>query len=236
MEKKASFCSNCGTRLDGGAFCTNCGARVESEMAPKVNPYQPQQSQASSGTPHTPRKFSKKLGIIIGAVVAVVAIALVVVLCVTSGGGGGYKGAVSRYEKYKNSASLSDAKKLVPDDVFEAIAEEENLTVSEAWDSVDKNYLEGGREQIKTTDGRISISANDAKKLDKDNLEKLIEEYEGNFGVDGDKIKEAYEVELTMKVNYDGEDITQEADCTIVNYDGTWYIVEAIEEICWNIY
>lgn len=99
------FCPKCGTKaIEGAEFCQKCGAKLITDSAVQPTPISPVQHIQSQSADLSAKKKSKKLPIILGAVVLVVAAIIFIVL--NREDKIDYEANVRAYTPYANSQGL----------------------------------------------------------------------------------------------------------------------------------
>jgi hypothetical protein len=101
----------------------------------------------------------------------------------------------------------------------EWIEDEDDLVdmMEESFDMIHEQWEEEYGDDIK-----ISYKIKDAKKMDKDDLEDLQDEYD-DADIDID-IKQAYEVEVEVTIKGDDDDDEEDMDLVIIKVGGKWYL------------
>ena len=230
------FCGKCGAQVnDYESICPYCGNSMFGEV--------PEVSQVGSEK----KKVSSKMIGILAAVVAAVLIVVVVIVCVLLSGG--YKGAVKKYMKAFKKANMETILAMeLPEDVWEEACEDwwDGRTPKEfarILEKRDKAFWEALEEEGKV---KFTYEIKDAESFDDlDDLEDEVEEkfyfgeddidldalrdyydeaYDG-YDFDGDKIKEAYVIEVDYTLEVDGDEAVDDTVIMIAyKYEGKWYI------------
>jgi len=204
----SKFCSNCGTQIsDEERFCPACGTGTATEP---------------TASPAPIAKPNKKL--FIGAVTVgafflfIIAIVLIVALA-----GGGYKRPIDNMVKGIQRGSWKTFSKAFPEDMVEAM--------EKAWrlGGIDGDeFIEQAVEETEDTYGKnfkITYKILDKDELSEDDLDDLKDSLE-IFGVDGDKIKKAYELEIEMTYKGKKDKDTEEETLIVGKIGGKWYIID----------
>ena len=232
------FCKNCGAEInDGIAFCANCGTQVENVNLPE------EQAQ---------KKNNKTIGLV--ACLAVVVV-LVVALVGIFGGGSYKKAALKyataitdfEYEKAEKYSLLKTSKifeealekyaKLSGEDVDDLYAElEEEYDVKvkgieDIYKCIRTEQLENREDAYGKYD--VSIEIEDTKELSERKIKNAIKSLESlSMGmididdyIDADKIKKAYEVEISIEIDGEDSDYEVTETYTVVKYKGKWKVL-----------
>lgn len=229
------FCGNCGTQVnDNESICPYCGNSMFGET--------PEMNQVGSEK----QKISPKMVGILATAIAAMLVVVVVIVCVLFSGG--YKGAVKKHMK---ALSKGNTEKMIalemPKKVWEEVCDEaydkKPEKVVSIFEKRDKAFWEALKEE-----GKVKFTYEIKKSESLDKLDKLEDEVEDqyyvddldefkdylddrydDFGLDADKIKKAYAVEVTYRLEVDGDKAAHDtAVCIVYKYEGKWYISNGI--------
>ena len=214
------FCNNCGNPVEEGmVFCRNCGSLVSSEDATVV----------------AEKKTFGKMLIIIGALAAIAVI--VALICIFGG---------KKYEKVLLKcldAGLKVKTKeyvamCIPEDVLNGMCKELDLTKSEIYEiteqglNVSKNNLEENNiklsykikksESLKRLNKLEDDVDNELGISDLDDFRDGMGEALGKYGLDEDKIRTAYAIDLRVTRNNE----SRNQICIVYKYEGKWYVFD----------
>ena len=210
-------------------------APVQPQQAPYQAPVQQAPYQAPYQAPVAPQqapalpqanKGKSKLPLIIG-VVAVVAIVAIVISLI---GGGGYKKAVENVVACWLDYETDNIESLLPDAVWEEIADDMDMDKDELIDEYIEN-MEENKEMAEEYNYEVTYEIGEYEKMDKDDLEDLKEDITDIYDcIDEDDIgNKAYtvEVEYEKSYSYDGEEDSYDGDIDlcVIKIDGKWYVV-----------
>ena len=203
-------CSACGAELaPGAAFCTNCGTAV---VAPKA------------ATAPLQFKLSKKgiLGIIAGAVGAVL-IGLIILL-IGALSSNSEEDAIDLYFQATCYADVDAAMDCYPEEFMKALMEAQDMKKSDLKEEL-KDELEEAEDEYGDF-VRYEFEIVDEEELDKDDLEYYVEMIEEYYDIKLD-ITAAKEVEIEFVIEFEDDEIEDEATFVLVEVDGSWYIFQA---------
>ena len=248
-------CPNCKAQLeDDVVFCNECGTKVDSAPAQAEETASSDASSTSNAAPagnsilENAAQTTKNSNIGIIAV-AVAALVLIVILIALLGGGGGAKGAI---KSYFAALEKGDTDKLIGVQVPKAGLED---YVDDMYDVDYKDYVKAYDAFYKAMwsglkkEGKVKLDyeikkvenvkklddlKKDAKSLgisDLDDVQDLLDDYMDDYGVDADKVKEAYIAEIKYTLEADGEKILKgDGLCLIYKYSGKYYVIGDLPE------
>lgn len=191
--------------------------------------YQQQWNQAK---PQPAKKSGN--GLIIGIIIAVVVVAVLAVgvyfIFFRDGGGGSGKGGSSKsgpegvaedYIKAVVTADIDGIIDLIPDEVFEATAEENDMTVREAKSAI-KESLEYELEDEALFD-EIKVSTKVGK--EKSYSRSAYSDVEYAYDEIDVAIDDATRIEVDLELTYDGDKASTDSPILVpvVQIDGQWY-------------
>jgi hypothetical protein len=161
----------------------------------------------------------------------IISLLLVLTMCVLSlascgGGNSSPEGVVELAMELYENPSAKTLKKLLPDEVWEVIIDDEDMDEDEFWDEMDEN-MEDAMDEMEDMDGfKFSFEITDVDDMKKSEVKDLNEELEDYLDDDIDGAA-VVTVELTYSFEYDGEEFEEdtEIEFTVFEYDGSWYIV-----------
>lgn len=207
------FCGKCGAKNDDSAvFCAECGNRFQA--AAPVAPADPAAPAAATGSKPGFKLDNRMIGII--AVVGVAVLALIIT-CFFIFGGRSYKDVVKDYFKAIEKADAKLMIELLPDDLIKSIMKEEDMTKKEMTEDL-QDELDDIHEYYDKV--KISYEITDTEEFDKDDLKDLKKEYK-EYDV---KVKDAMFVEVEVTLEFDGRDITNTMELTLIKVGGSWYL------------
>ena len=159
--------------------------------------------------------------------------------CGGGGGGSGFLGSSGRvydaplklYVKMLDgSMTQKDLKRLLPEESWEILTENENMSREELWEqlepmlamiwvALERTYGEGYR---------VSCRVTDEERIDEeDDRWPAVEE----IGLDPDGLTKAYALELEITVKGSKEEQTVDGDGVAFCYEGVWYATLNLEEV-----
>lgn len=206
------FCGKCGAKNEDSAiFCAECGNLMAAQPAAPAATEAP---ATATGSKPGFTLNNRNIGII--AVAAVAALALIIG-CFFIFGGRSYKAVVKDYFKAIEKADAKLMMDLLPDDLIKYVMEEEDMTKKEMiedlqdeLDSMHKYY-----DKLK-----ISYEIEDTEDFGKDDLKDLKEDYK-ECGV---KVKDAMVVEVEVTLEFDGNEVSNTMELTLIKVGGSWYM------------
>ncbi len=200
------FCSNCGTQIsEEEKFCPTCGNGI---------------STTPAAAPITPAKPKKNLVI---AAVSVVSLLLIIIL-VASLAGGGYKTPIDNMKNGLQRGSWKTYTKAFPKEIVDTMEKSFSWLDVKDGDELMKKAVD----EYKDTYGKnfkISYKVLNKKELSKDDLNDLKSSLE-IYGIDKNKVKKAYEVEIEMSITGSKENDSNEVTCTVGQIGTKWYILD----------
>lgn len=240
-------CPNCKAQLeDDVVFCNECGTKVDSAPAQA----EPASSDATSNAAPAGNSIlenaaqttkNSNIGII---AVAAAALVLIVILVALLGGGGGAKGAI---KSYFAALEKGDTDKLITamvpkaglEDYIDDMYDADYKDYVKAYDAFYKVMWSGLKKEgkvkldyeIKTIESvkKLDKLKKDAKNIgisDLDDVQDLLDDWMDDYGVDADKVKEAYVAEVKYTLEADGEKILKDDGiCLIYKYSGKYYVL-----------
>ena len=201
------FCGKCGAKNDDSAvFCAECGNRIAAA----------QHAAPATATGSKPGFTLNNRNIGIIAVAAVAALALIIG-CFFIFGGRSYKDVVKDYFKAIEKADAKLMIELLPDDLIKSIMKEEDMTKKEMTEDL-QDKLDDIHEYYDKV--KISYEITDTEEFDKDDLKDLKKDYK-EYDV---KVKDAMFVEVEVTLEFDGRDITNTMELTLIKVGGSWYL------------
>lgn len=207
------FCGKCGAKNDDSAvFCAECGNRIAA-----AQPAAPAAAEAPATATGSKPGFTlnnRNIGII--AVAAVAALALIIG-CFFIFGGRSYKDVVKDYFKAIEKADAKLMIELLPDDMIKSIMKEEDMTKKELTEDL-QDELDDMHEYYDKV--KISYEITDTEEFDKDDLKDLKKDYK-EYDV---KVKDAMVVEVKVTLEFDGRDISNTMELTLIKVGGSWYL------------
>ena len=223
------FCKKCGSQIpDNSAFCPECGAAVSAAQAE-------QPSNAPMAPAAKPAMDKKRLtGIIaVGAAALVVIIILVAIL---AGGGKGWEKVLKKEMKCARTGDSEPLAELIPDKMYEAIADYYDVDAEELKEYFIDKYLS---DVSMLGDDYTFLKYEVTKEKDCSSSDlKDIKEYLKERGISSkDDVKEA--VVVKVKIYFKDEDGDRDdikGEFTFVKIDGKWYDYELIESVCYAAY
>ena len=206
-------------------------APVQPQQAPYQAPVQQAPYQAPYQAPVAPQqapalpqanKGKSKLPLIIG-VVAVVAIVAIVISLI---GGSGYKKALENYLEYEFKNDTSNIESLLPESVWNDLADEWDMDKDEVIDEIIEE-MEEEAEWMEEEEVTFEYEVVSYEKLDEDDLDDIKETLEEYYDIDEDDVgKKAYKAEIEYTEFVDGEEEdSDDFEVCIVKIDGDWYVV-----------
>ena len=223
------FCKKCGSQIpDNSAFCPECGAAVSAAQAE-------QPSNAPMAPAAKPAMDKKRLtGIIaVGAAALVVIIILVAIL---AGGGKGWEKVLKKEMKCARTGDSEPLAELIPDKMYEAIADYYDVDAEELKEYFIDEYLSDGS-MLGDDYTFLKYEVTKEKDCSSSDL-KDIKEYLKERGISSkDDVKEA--VVVKVKIYFKDEDGDRDdikGEFTFVKIDGKWYDYELIESVCYAAY
>jgi len=155
---------------------------------------------------------------------------LVLVMCtlaLTSCGGvnGSPEAVVEAMLEVMTDYDVGGLKDLLPDDAWDELYEEMDVDEDEFWEDLEDEAKDMKEELEELDFYSVEYEIKDVDELDEDEVEELNEELE-NYLKDDIEGAAIVEVEMTMTIEYEGEEIEndQEQEFTVFKYDGKWYI------------
>ncbi len=152
-----------------------------------------------------------------------VALMLSLVLCLTACGGSGYKSVVGNYVEAMNDCDAEKILEAMPKEYIDYL-EDQGMDKDDLIDELEY-YLELMIEELEDEYGddiKISYKITEDKKMDKDDLEDLQDEYDD---MDLDiEIKEARELEIELTIKGDDDKDDDDLDLVVIKVDGEWYL------------
>ena len=223
------FCKKCGSQIpDNSAFCPECGAAVSAAQAE-------QPSNAPMAPAAKPAMDKKRLtGIIaVGAAALVVIIILVAIL---AGGGKVWEKVLKKEMKCARTGDSEPLAELIPDKMYEAIADYYDVDAEELKEYFIDEYLSDGS-MLGDDYTFLKYEVTKEKDCSSSDL-KDIKEYLKERGISSkDDVKEAIvvKVKIYFKDEYGDRDDTK-GEFTFVKIEGKWYDYEMIESVCYAAY
>ncbi|MDD7488565.1 MAG: zinc-ribbon domain-containing protein [Clostridiales bacterium] len=219
------FCKKCGSQIpDNSAFCPECGAAVSAAQAE-------QPSNAPMAPAAKPAMDKKRLtGIIaVGAAALVVIIILVAIL---AGGGKGWEKVLKKEMKCARTGDSEPLAELIPDKMYEAIADYYDVDAEELKEYFIDEYLS---DVSMLGDDYTFLKYEVTKEKDCSSSDlKDIKEYLKERGISSkDDVKEAIVVKVKIYFkDEDGDRDDTKGEFTFVKIEGKWYDYEMIESVC----
>lgn len=219
------FCSNCGSEMkEGNLFCSNCGAKTAD-----VGQQTPSDTQGMPG--YTPEAYpnynqqgkkpnnNKIIGI---AVVGVAALLVIFLLAKLFGGLGtpGYEKPIQYMCEGMEKGKFKTMMKAFPD----YIADQFEDFYGDDMDDMMDNMLDSLKDEY-GKNVKISYKVVDKEKLDKDDIEELEDGVKYYYG-EKIKIKEAYELEVELKVKGSKGSDKDTSDIKVIKIGSSWYFYD----------
>ncbi len=152
-----------------------------------------------------------------------VALILSLVVCLAACGGSGYKSLVGDYVEAMNDCDAEKMLDALPKEYIDYM-EDQGIDEDDLIDELEY-YLELMFEELEDEYGddiKITYKITENKKMDKDDLEDLQDEYdEMDYDID---IEEARELEVELTIKGDDDKDTDDLDLIIIKVDGEWYM------------
>lgn len=243
-------CTKCGAELTPNAkFCVTCGATVElaapeQSEAPAVAA-EPEKNESSKievdavknqliETLKPVTNFFKniwankklRLGIIIGVALILVVGIVGQVLELT-----GYKSALNNYVDVMNG-DAKKIEKMMPAEYWEYSDDELKKDLDDYIDDFEDMYddLLDELEDEYGKNVKITYTIEEAKKMDKDDVEDLAEALADQYSfIDDDDVKEAYEVEAEITIKGNEDDDSNDMEVLSVKIGSGWYLISVYE-------
>lgn len=156
---------------------------------------------------------------------AAVAVVLVIVLIISLISNGGYKSAINNYIGLFEGKS-SKIEKIAPEEYWDYYEEQYDKSVKDivklyedSWESREEELEEEYGKHIK-----ISYDITDKEELDKNDLRDLATKLKDKWGIKKKNIKEAYELEIELKIKGSEDEDIQDLSCIAVKINGSWYL------------
>lgn len=215
------FCSSCGSEIkQGTTFCGNCGAKV-SDVGQQGMPAQNTYSNNTNGTEK--KNNNKLIGMIVVGAVALVCLFLLfkVVGAVSTPG---YEKPVKYMLNGLQDGNYKTMMKAYPKFMKEQFDEQ----VEDYYDGEVDELMEMLTDDMKEEYGKkvkLSYKVTDKEKLDKDEVKDLQESFKWRYD-EKVKIKEAYVLELEMKIKgSEGKD-EEDVEMTVIKIGSDWYLTQ----------
>lgn len=229
MNTEAQFQN--GQQMNGGAqfqngYQMNTGAQFQNGY--QMNNGMPYQNNQAGYNPYAyqnavPAK-NKKIGLIIGIIVAaivIVAAILIVKLCF--GGRNSYEDAVKQYVKGVQEHDLSMMSETFPKPLREEWIEDTLYWYDDEADLWE--YFDQNTEYYCGPNVKYSYEIEEAERMDRDDLDELEEDLEYDYDYRCE-ITDAYELGVRIKMKgKEGEDYSY-LDFIAVKIKGEWYLIE----------
>ena len=219
------YCSNCGTELtEGSAFCSNCGAKNESQAVQETGngPVAPVRIPGQDAGYHAGKKLSNKtIGIIAVAVVGVLVLFLLVKF-VSLFTAPAYEKPVMNYFNALEEEEFDKVLDAFPDYIADYTEDAYNNLMGMDYEDSIKTRVES-KEDYFGNDLKWSYKVTDKEKLDKDDIEDIVNNIEDTYDEEAD-IETAYELELDVTLEGSDEEDTEEITMTVIKADSKWYI------------
>lgn len=201
------FCRKCGAQISGNEkFCPKCGAQVVST---------PQGGVTGGGTGYAvPKKKTPYLAIGLIVIIAIVVIIAVRALFFSSD----YETPVKNLMKAMEKQDVKLLMSTMPDEIFDALAEEMDMDREDIEDSLDDMVSELSDEY----DGKIRIEyeIEDTHKLKKSQIKDIEDEL-----YDAVEIKEGKSLEISTEIYIDGDkEEEEEMTLNVIKVGRKWYI------------
>ena len=242
MPDGAVFCSQCGTRTDSSEPESNSAkyennVNQDSYYSGENRSYyadnysnQPEYGYYDAGAAAAvqvkTQKKNKLIGII--AVAAVVVIAAVVVLLIVLGGGkGGAKSpedAIARCIEVIESGDGKDLLDIMPESMVDAAMEQGYFSSRSDVEAYLTTMLNSARSSLEGEYGKnteITFSINSMRAYGADEVAYFNASNE--YGIVAEAVQE---VDVDMILNHDGGQEIDNVVMTVVQVDGSWYIIE----------
>ncbi len=220
------FCSNCGSELkEGTVFCSNCGTKAADagQQAPG-NTQQVMPNYTSNGyTGYNQQGNKPNNNKIIGmAVVGVAALAVFFILVKLFGGitPPGYEQPIKYVCDGIENGSFKTMMKAFPEYITDQMEDYYGDEMDELMDGMVENLKDQYGKRVK-----ISYKVTDKDKMDKDDIETLEEDVEYNYD-EKVNIKDAYEIEVEMKVKGSEGSDEDESTVTVIKVGSKWYLYD----------
>lgn len=156
-------------------------------------------------------------------VIRILSLAVLLVLAFSLVACSSYKSPLKVMEKIaEGKASKSDVKSMMPEKMWEKIADLTDVGVDDLIEEVAASMEEGAAEDVKVT-----IKVKDSGKIDGDELDEFNESLKA-YGLEATAGK-TVEVEAVSEV--DGEKEEEEVEYHMVKIDGEWYCAELLSSL-----
>lgn len=201
------FCEFCGAPMEDNVnFCGSCGKQQTEEAVVTTEP-------AKKSVKLDPKNIK-----VIGAAVVVVLVLFFIF------GGRGPEKTVKQYMKATLKGNAKKIVKLMPKDIVDEAAEQEDMTKKELIEELDET-LDEALEYME--DYKISYEIDDVDDIKGEELSELKDELK-EMGLAKKKVKAAKEVEVEVSVREKGaskdEAMTNSTTVTVVKIGRNWYL------------
>lgn len=251
----SKFCQNCGKALgDADRFCDGCGASQDVTPAPQpVQPEaaQPVPQAAPVATAPKAPKVSFDLNKIIDQVktfangvverckadknymykclgiAAAVVVVLVLLLAFVFGGNGNLTKPIDTLLDVSFKGKVEKIKDLAPEEYWEYLEDEYDVDIDDMIDDAEDSFddMMDYYEEEYGDNVRVSYKVEDKKKLSDKKVEGIAEALADEYDLDEDKFGDAYELDVEMTIKGDDDDDDNDAEITVIKYDGKWYAI-----------
>ncbi len=202
------FCGKCGTQNpEGAAFCQKCGAPLDGSAAPAAG--------------SAPAAAAANRNRMVGIIAVAVAAAAVLFLVFTLFGGRSYKATVTKFLDATFDADAKAIVKLIPKQMVEDALESYGVDP----DDMDK-ALDELSDQLKNQmdrfgdDLEVKYAVIDADDLNSRELSELKQDY----SIYDVKISGAKNVEVSLKIDFQGHGLDHSISVPVVKVGGSWYL------------
>ena len=224
------FCSNCGSEMkEGNVFCSNCGSKSANagQQAADVGQQTVGNTQgmpnytSNSYTGVNQQMNKPNNNKIIGmAVVGVAALAVLFILVKLFGAIStpGYEKPIKYVCDGIENGSFNTMMKAFPEYITDQLDDYYGDDTDDLMDSLVESLEDEFGKRLK-----VSYKITDKDKLDKDDIEELQDDVQYSYG-EKVKIKEAYELEVEMKIKGSEDNRKDTSDVTVIKVGSKWYL------------
>ena len=219
------FCSNCGSELkEGTVFCSNCGTKVAEavEQTPDNTQVMPNYtSNAYNGYNQQGNKpnNNKMIGMAVVGVAALVVLFILVKLfgAITTPG---YEKPIQYVCNGIEDGSFKTMMKAFPEYITDQMEDYYGDEMDELMDGMVENLKDEYGKKVK-----ITYRVKDKDKMDKSDIKELEQNVKYSYD-EKVKIKEAYELEVEMKIKGSEGSDKDTSDITVIKVGSKWYLYD----------
>lgn len=216
------YCANCGTSAnDFENNCPQCGAPL-----PQAAPGNPQGKKQSFDIKGIINKIPK-----LYLLIAVAAVALLVVIVVISSiFSSSYEDALNNYFDVFFYGKYNKIEKLAPKEFWDYAKDEEDIKIKDLIENLKENEIaEEWIEEYEDDYGKnikVSFKVTDKDELKKSDLNDIKDELKEEYDIPKKSVTKGYELEIEMKIKGKEDSDEDDAEFTVIQIDGDWYIYE----------